>query len=64
MLTDVQKAYIAWKKQQPRDDQACCSLSHFDRVNGLMVPKPDDEVCARERKWREYVRLREGIVLQ
>ena len=64
MLTETQKAFISWKKYQPRDNNPCCYLSHFDRVNGLLTSKQDVEICVRERKWREYVRLRDGIILQ
>ncbi len=44
---------------------ACCTrLTHFkheQKLNGVLVtvPLPDEQVCARERAWRAYVRLRD-----
>ena len=58
----------------PRNlDGKCCSSTHFHEVRTVYTdqagrtlakvdfePLPDNEVCARERAWRHYVRLRDG----
>lgn len=46
----------------------CCAYDHCMEVRGIAgpisVPAPDDHphVCARERAWRTYVRIRDGAV--
>lgn len=46
-------------------DGNCCSFEHYEDVmeDGRLVnkPKPDSKVCVRERAWREYCRLRDGV---
>lgn len=45
-------------------DGECCNRSHVapdpsDRK--IFLPKPDSEVCERERTWRKYIRLRDAL---
>ncbi len=42
-------------------DGSCCGYDHFMDKEGLRVQKPDSSVCDRERSWRDYVRLRDGV---
>lgn len=40
----------------------CCTVGHFTTdASGAMVPVPDEKVCARERAWRKYTRLRDAV---
>jgi hypothetical protein len=51
---------------------SCCSESHRNTVmirqeSGVhiydSVDAPDDHVCLRERAWRQYIRIRDGILV-
>lgn len=46
-------------------NRSCCSYEHVTRdlVNGLPVVNnlPDNSVCPRERAWRRYTRVRDGL---
>lgn len=45
-----------------RWEGSCCGsgyTSHEDPVTGFILP--DDRVCARERAWRVYCRIRDGV---
>lgn len=43
-------------------DGKCCVGDHHKLELGSHRPisKPDNEVCARERAWRQYVRIRDA----
>ncbi len=53
MNYSLQIAYEKWRQHQPPNMAftACCFKDH--------TGKPDEEVCAREKSWREYVRIRD-----
>lgn len=45
-------------------DGDCCKQLHFktvidDHCRAVRIPKPDSEVCDRERAWRTYCRMRD-----
>jgi hypothetical protein len=43
-------------------DGVCCFSGHyFAGSNHKLVSKEDHDVCPRERAWRKYVRLRDGL---
>ena len=45
-------------------DGDCCYSRHFyrDAAGGMTwKPKEDHDVCPRERAWRVYVRIRDGL---
>lgn len=43
-------------------DGNCCTYSHFTYdLSRLLVALPDNRVCARERAWRRYVAIRDGM---
>ena len=44
-----------------RMDGVCCLHNHYMTYGGKSVPRPDSQVCDRERAWRKYCRLRDGI---
>lgn len=72
MSTKVTKAYLKWVSTA--NTCICCATGHYykveiknrkvgkDNPRYEFVPKPDNEVCERERAWREYVRLRGDVV--
>lgn len=39
-------------------DGSCCGMDH---VTALKEKKPDSKVCRRERAWRRYCTVRDGI---
>lgn len=43
-------------------DGRCCPGDHYTVELGSHkpIPKPDDHVCERERRWRKYTRIRDG----
>lgn len=49
-------------------DGLCCGGpspgSHYERAGGKEFPRSDDKVCARERAWREYCRIRDGLPIE
>ena len=60
-MTTLQMALRKWMALQPQHGKSCCAGSHFVTVSPMTVePRRDDDVCPRERAWREYVRLRDG----
>jgi len=56
----VREAYIKWQNTLNKWTRTCCNQQH-EYINnlGLLMPKEDDQVCERERAWRQYVRLRD-----
>lgn len=43
-------------------DGRCCTGDHhmLELGSHRPIPKPDEHVCARERAWRQYVRIRDA----
>ena len=44
-------------------DGACGCYAHAKTIGKerVYVPLPDTEVCTRERRWREYISVRDGV---
>lgn len=66
MSDDLQKAYLAYLAIP---EAACRCASHYTPIKKedefgekFNVPKPDKEVCSRERAWRHYCNLRDKYV--
>lgn len=53
-MTPLLSAYLRWVSFKPVRD--CCIEGHWASSG----PIPDNEVCSRERAWREYVRIRDN----
>ena len=57
-LNDLQLAFAEWIKHFPKlPGGYCCAFNHTYNDGS---PKPDDQVCARERAWRKYLIIRDG----
>lgn len=66
MRREVYQAYLRWVEAGPECE--CDTHGHYYRVKVEgrskklgkydLIPRPDNEVCERERAWRAYVRLR------
>lgn len=74
--TNNLEAYVAWARLTPDPEYpdknyatSCRCRAHYKkvyqaqdgRVMRSIVPLPDSQVCARERAWRDYVRVRDGV---
>lgn len=64
----VQKAFRRWQEFRPKEGGSCCGNSHFIMIEDgsryfKEVPKPDANVCNRERAWRDYVRVRDKVLV-
>lgn len=59
-MISLREAFYEWQKQGFGFRDNCCARSHhyMDEL-GRWLPKADDQVCPREKAWREYVRLRD-----
>ena len=50
-----------WQSLITFEDEVCCRNSHEYYNSALkIIPKPDENVCERERAWRNYVRKRDS----
>lgn len=72
-MKSLQEALTEWNKEQCRCEgrhphEVEVKQQEFDPQKGGLVslgemkPKPDKDVCVRERKWREYCSIRDGKV--
>lgn len=57
-MTTLQRRYREWRAWDP-GDRVCCRQEH-EYSKFSHSPKPDNDVCEREKAWREYVRERDG----
>lgn len=59
-MMSLREALFQWQKQGEYFKHNCCLRSHHyvDEL-GRWLPKSDDQVCPREKAWREYVRARD-----
>lgn len=63
MPSAIVAAFRAWQKTQPESNKhGCCLVGHWRAggFHGKDTPRADEDVCVRERRWREYVRLRDS----
>ena len=57
---EVREAYEYWQKQRNEWGGLCCNKSHFYMDDlGRYIWKLDNDVCKREKAWRDYVRVRD-----
>ena len=62
MLSRVAEAFNEWAKLKPENKfESCCAVGHYYYDESFIeAPRPDEKVCAREKAWRNYVRLRDN----
>jgi hypothetical protein len=58
----LRQAYKEWVKTFPVSGGSCCFKMHtyVHPVTFVIKPKDDEDVCARELAWRNYVRIRDN----
>jgi hypothetical protein len=57
----LKEAYEFWQRWREDNMGSCCHAGHFS-YSGVKrwIPRPDKDVCAREKAWRMVVRIRDN----
>jgi hypothetical protein len=59
LMGKIKEALLLWMKAMPQSGENCCVGGHFYLSGFTWEPKPDEKICEREYRWRQYVRLRD-----